>query len=129
MDDGKIFKMAFLVSIIGIMGMVAFAGQISPYPVKISEMTQTSMDKEVTVECYVEEVKKAIKSDTYFIKVNDGTGKTTIVIFEGTIHEMEKMGINPYSFNKSRIRATGTVTQYKGAFELILKDQNSIKLL
>jgi DNA/RNA endonuclease YhcR with UshA esterase domain len=129
MNDEKIFKMALIFSIIGIVGMIVFAGQISPYKVKINEINQATMDKEVTVECYVEEVKKALKSDTYFLKVNDGTGKMTVVIFEGTTHEMQKIGFSPLNTDKIRIRVTGTVTQYNGAFELILKDQNSIKIL
>ena len=129
MDDGKIFKMALIFSLIGIVGMIAFAGQISPYKVKINEINQGTMDKEVTVECYVEDVQKALKSDTYFLKVNDGTGKTTVVIFEGITHEMQKMGFTPANTDKLRIRATCTVTSYKGAYELVLKDQNSLKIL
>lgn len=129
MEDHKIFKMALIVSLIGILGMITFAGQISPYKIKINEINQGTMDKEVTVECYVEDVQKALKSDTYFLKVNDGTGKTTVVIFEGITHEMQKMGFNPTSTNKFRIRATCTVTSYKGSYELVLKDQNSLKIL
>lgn len=129
MEDQKIFKMALIVSLIGILGMITFAGQISPYKIKINEINQGTMDKEVTVECYVEDVQKALKSDTYFLKVNDGTGKTTVVIFEGITHEMQKIGFTPTSTNKFRIRATCTVTSYKGSYELVLKDQNSLKIL
>lgn len=129
MEDQKIFKMALLISLIGIMGMAAFAGEISPYKIKLNEINRGIMDREVTVECYVEDVQKALKSDTYFLKVNDGTAKTKIVIFEGTTHEMQKNGFNPKNTNKFRIRATCTVTQYKGSFELVLKDQDSIKII
>lgn len=129
MEDQKIFKMALLVSLIGIIGMVAFAGQISPYKIKINEINQGTLDKEVTIECYVDDVQKAFKSDTYFLKVNDGTGTTKLVIFEGITHEMQKKGFSPTDTNKFRIRATCTVTSYKGAFELVLKDQNSLKII
>lgn len=129
MEDQKIFKMALIVSLIGIVGMIAFAGQISPYKIKINEINQGTMDKEVTVECYVEDVQKALNSDTYFLKVNDGTGKITVVIFEGLTYEMQKTGFSPTNTNKLRIRATCTVTSYKGAYELVLKDQNSLKIL
>ncbi|MCK9151927.1 DNA-binding protein [Methanobacterium alcaliphilum] len=129
MEDQQIFRVALAVAMVGIVGMIVFANDISPREIKIKEMTHSMADEEVILDCFVEQVKKASGSDTYFLRVNDGTAKTTIVLFEGTAHEIEKGGLNLKLLNNRRIRATGTVTNYKGAMELVLKDQNSLKLI
>lgn len=129
MEDKKIFQVALIVVLIGIGGMIMFADDISPRQIKIKEMNQGMMDEEVMLECFVENVSKAINSDTYFLRVNDGTATTTVVLFEGTVHEIEKQGLNLKLLNKRRIKVIGTVTNYKGAMELVLKDQNSLKIL
>ena len=129
MEDQKIFRMALIVTLVGIVGMLFFADDVSPREIKIKEMDQSMLDQDVTVEVYVEKIDKARSSNTYFLRVNDGTGKSTVVIFEGTINEMEKGGFKLNMVDKRRIRITGTVTEYKGHMELILNDQKSLKLL
>ncbi len=129
LTDQQLFKIAFLTAIIGMGGMIIFAGDISPRNIKIVEINPGMLDEEVCIEGLVEKVEKAFKSDTYFLTINDGTGKIRIVIFESTAHEIEKNGFNVQYFDKKRIRVMGRVNEYRGNMGLILKDAKSLKIL
>lgn len=129
MEDMKIVKMAVITSIIGLLGMVVLSGEITPEKITIDKINQKNMDQEVMVECYVEEIKKSANSNTYMLTITDGTAKTTLIIFESTTFELEKNGFPLNSLVDRKISVIGTVSQYHGAYEIILKDYNSIKLL
>lgn len=129
MEDNQIIKMAIITSIIGLIGMVFLSGKISPEVITIDKINQENLDHEVVVECYVEKIKKSESSNTYMLTINDGSAKTTLVIFESTTFELNKNGFPINDLVNRKIMVTGTVSQYNGAYELILKDYNSIKLL
>ena len=129
MEDNQIIKMAIITSIIGLIGMVFLSGEISPEVITIDKINQENLDHEVVVVCYVEKIKKSESSNTYMLTINDGSAKTTLVIFESTTFELNKNGFPINDLVNRKIRVTGTVSQYNGAYELILKDYNSIKLL
>lgn len=129
LTDQQLFKIAFLTAIIGMVGMIIFAGEISPRSIKIIEINPGMLDEEVCIEGLVEKVEKAFKSDTYFLTINDGTGKIRIVVFESTVNEIEKNGFNVQYFDKKRIKVTGRVNEYRGNMGLVLKDAKSLKIL
>ena len=129
MEDTKIVKMAVITSIIGLIGMVFLSGEITPEKTTINEINQETLGQEVTVDCYVEEIKKSTNSNTYMLTLTDGTAKTTLIIFESTTFELEKIGFPLKGLMNRKISVVGTVSQYHGAYEIILKDYNSIKLL
>jgi DNA/RNA endonuclease YhcR with UshA esterase domain len=129
MEDTKIVKMAVITSIMGLLGMMFLSGEITPKKITIDKINQENIDQEVMVECYVEEIKKSANSNTYMLTIMDGTAKTTLIIFESTTFELEKNGFPLNSLVDRKIRVIGTVSQYHGAYEIILKDYTSIKLL
>ena len=130
MEDHYIFRIALITSIIGLVGMIFFAGQIMPREVKISDINRGMLDEDVAVEGVVEDIGKAKGSNTYFLDLMDGTGKTTLVIFDSTATDLQKeQNLTVQSMDKRRINVVGTVSEYKSSTELILKDSKSLKII
>ncbi|MCE7699140.1 MAG: DNA-binding protein, partial [Methanobacterium paludis] len=76
MEDQYIFRIVLITSIIGLVGMIFFAGQIMPREVKIIDINRGMLDEDVAVEGVVEDIGKSKGSNTYFLDIMDGTGKT-----------------------------------------------------
>lgn len=129
MDDEKIFKIALLTSLVGMVGMIFTAGYIAPQKVRIEDLNLGMIDKEVSVEGVVQVVKRSKNGETYFLDLTDGSGRLTIVIFQSTSLDMEKNNINIMGLNQRRVNVVGNVAEYRGALELILKDSKSLKIL
>lgn len=129
MEDNQIFKIALLTSIIGLVGMVAFAGQVLPKEVKIRDIDRGMLDEDVSVEAVVQDVGRSQKGDTYFLDIMDDTGKTTLIIFSGTATDLQKENISVQNLDKRRINIVGTVNEYKGSTEIVLKDSKSLKVV
>ncbi len=129
MEDEKIFKLALFTTIFGLVGMMFSASYVTPQNVEISDIDRSMLDKEVSVEGLVTDVSKSQTGETYFLELMDGTGKIKLVIFESAASEIQKTSVNINNFSKKRIRAVGTVTEYKGNLEVILKDASSLKIL
>jgi DNA/RNA endonuclease YhcR with UshA esterase domain len=128
-EDEKIFKIALLTSLVGMVGMIFTAGYIAPQKVRIEDLNLGMIDKEVSVEGVVQVVKKSKNGETYFLDLTDGSGRLTIVIFQSTSLDMEKNNINITGLNRRRVNVVGNVAEYRGALELILKDSKSLKIL
>jgi DNA/RNA endonuclease YhcR with UshA esterase domain len=128
-DDEKIFKIALLTTIVGLVGMIFTAGYIAPQKVRIEDLRLGMIDKEVSVEGFVQGVKKSKNGETYFLDLTDGSGRLTIVIFQSTSSDMEKNNINITGLNQRRVNVVGNVAEYHGTLELILKDSKSLKIL
>lgn len=129
MEDNQIFKIALLTSIIGLVGMVAFAGQVLPKEVKIKDIDRGMLDEDVSVEAVVQDVGRSQKGDTYFLDIMDDTGKITLIIFSGTATDLQKENISVQNLDKRRITIVGTVNEYKGSTEIVLKDSKSLKVV
>ena len=129
MEDHQIFRLALATSIIGLLGMVVFAGQIMPREVKINQIDRGMLDEDVAVEGVVQEVGKSKTSNTYFLKVMDGTGEITLVIFDSSATDIEKGNLTIHGMDKRRINAVGTVSEYRGSMEIILKDAKSLRVV
>jgi DNA/RNA endonuclease YhcR with UshA esterase domain len=127
-EDSKIFKVAMITTIIGLLGMIIFAGEISPKEVKIEEINRGMIDEEVTITGIIDTVKESSSGKSYFLTINDGTDRITIMIFESTIAEFKEGGIDLESFKNKKVKVTGTITEYKSTMELILPNSNSIKI-
>jgi len=128
-DDEKIFKIAQLTALVGMVGMIFTAGYIAPQKVRIEDLNLGMIDKEVSVEGVVQVVKRSKNGETYFLDLTDGSGRLTIVIFQSTSLDMEKNNINITGLNQRRVNVVGNVAEYRGALELILKDSKSLKIL
>ncbi len=129
MEDERIFKIALLTALVGLMGMIFTAGYIEPQKVRIEDLTLGMIDKEVSVEGIVQGVKKSKNGETYFLDLTDGSGRLTLVIFQSTSLDMEKNNINLTGLNQRRVKVVGNVAEYRGTLELILKDSQSLKIL
>ena len=130
MEDQYIFRIVLITSIIGLVGMIFFAGQIMPREVKIIDINRGMLDEDVAIEGVVEDIGKSKSSNTYFLDIMDGTGKTTLIIFDSTATDLQKeKNLSVQSIDKKRVNVVGTVSDYNGNTELILKDSNSLKII
>lgn len=129
MEDTQMFIVALITAIIGLSGMILFSDKIMPQEIKIKDLNKGMLDADVSVEGVVEKVDKSPRSNTYFLQIIDGTGKTTAVMFDNAVLDLEKNNLTPASFADHRVKITGNVAQYSGNKELIINDAKSIKIL
>ena len=126
--DGKIIKIALLTSLIGIIGMLVFAGDISPKEIAIEDIDRGIVDEKVVITGVIESVKLSSSGKSYFLTLTDSTGKISVIVFESTIIEFQEADIDINSFKDKKVKVTGTITEYKSTMELILDNANSIKI-
>jgi DNA/RNA endonuclease YhcR with UshA esterase domain len=129
MKDRLIFKIALATSIIGIVGMIIFSGQINPREVKINEINLGMLDEEVMVEGIVDDIKESPNRHSFFIEIVDKTGKINVVVFDKNAIEIQKNNLTIRQIINRRIKVVGTVTEYNGHLELILKDTKSFMVV
>ncbi|MCQ2976423.1 MAG: exodeoxyribonuclease VII large subunit [archaeon] len=129
LDDGKIFKMAFVVSIIGILGMLIFAGSIEPKEIFINEISRNNIGETVAVTGVIDSFKYSSSGSTCFLTLNDGKSKISVIIFESTLAEFQDLGTDIESFKNHKVKLIGSITEYGSSMELILANANSLKLL
>ncbi len=129
MEDQLIFKVALVMSILGLVGMVASADMITAREIQIKDIDRGMLDEDVSLEGVVQNVKKSSSSETYFLEIMDGTGKITLIIFESSAQDLQMANISIYSLNNRRIKVTGKVSEYHGNLEVLLNDAASLELL
>ncbi|KZX15771.1 OB-fold nucleic acid binding domain protein [Methanobrevibacter cuticularis] len=126
--DEKIFKVALITSLIGIVGMLIFAGGISPKEIAIENIDKGSVDEEVAILGVIDSIKESSSGKSYFLTLNDGTGRINIIVFESTVVEFQEEETDINNFKNKRVKVIGTLTQYNGEMELILANSQSIKI-
>jgi DNA/RNA endonuclease YhcR with UshA esterase domain len=129
MEDRLIFKIAFATSILGIIGMIIFSGQITPRQVNINEINLGMLDEEVMVEGVADNIKESPNTNSFFIEIVDKTGKINVVVFDKNAKEIQKNNLTIHQLINRRIKVVGTVTEYNGRLELILKDKKSFMVI
>jgi DNA/RNA endonuclease YhcR with UshA esterase domain len=129
MEDSQIFRIALITAILGLSGMMLLSDKITPHEIKIKDLNKGMLDEDVSLEGVVEKIDKSPRSNTYFLQIIDGTGKTTAVMFDSAVLDLENNNLTPMSFANHRVKITGKVAEYNGNMELILNDAKSIKLL
>ncbi len=129
MKDRLIFKIALATSIIGIVGMIIFSGQINPREVNINEINLGMLDEEVMVEGIADNIKESPNRHSFFIEIVDKTGKINVVVFDKNAIEIQKNNLTIRQIINRRIKVVGTVTEYNGHLELILKDTKSFMVV
>ncbi len=87
------------------------------------------IDEKVSIEGTVEEIKPSSSGTTYFLKINDGTGQITLIIFESTLAELEDSNLEINDFKNKNVKVTGTITEYESSMEIILSNGNSIQII
>jgi len=126
--DAKIFKIALFTSLIGLVGMIVFAGDLSPKEIAIGDIDRGMIDEKVAIVGLVESVKLSSSGKSYFLTLVDGTGKIDVVIFESTVVEFQEADIDISSFKNKKVKVTGTITEYRSVMGLILDNGNSITI-
>ena len=129
MEDRYILKIVFIVSIFGIIATTIFSGQITPNNYQINEINLGMLDEKISVEGVVDNIKESPDKHTYFLELMDNTGKINLVIFGKEAEDIERNNINVNNLLNRRIKILGTVTEYNGNLELILKDSKSLKII
>ncbi|MGB8232909.1 MAG: DNA-binding protein, partial [Methanobacterium sp.] len=104
MKDRCIFKIAFIVSIFGIIGMFVFSGQISSNKYQIKEINPGMLDEEVSIEGVVVNIIESPKKRTYFLEIMDNSGKMNVVIFDKVAENIEKSNIKINTLINRRIK-------------------------
>ncbi|OQD59725.1 putative nucleic acid binding protein [Methanobrevibacter arboriphilus JCM 13429 = DSM 1125] len=126
--DEKIFKIALITTIIGLIGMIIFAGEINPKEVIIKDIDRGMIDEEVTITGNIDKIQKSSNGKNYILTLNDGSGRINMMIFESTITKFAENEVNLENFENKKVIVTGTVTEFKSTMELIIHDSNSIKI-
>ena len=129
MEDSQIFIIALIIAVLGLSGMMVLSDKITPQEIKIKDLNKGMLDEDVTVVGLIEKIDKSPRSNTYFLQVRDGTGKTTVVVFDTAALDIKNDNLTLMSFANHRVKITGKVKQYNGNMELILNDGKSIKVL
>jgi len=80
--DRIIFKIAFATSILGIICMIIFGGQIAPKELQIIEIKLGMLDEEVTIEGVVTDLKETPNKHTYFLEIMDNTWKINVLFLK-----------------------------------------------
>lgn len=129
LNDRLIFKVALVTSLVGIMGMLAFASYIEPKEIQIADITRNNIGETVAVTGVVESIKLSSSGNSCFLELNDGTGKINLIVFESILAELQDAGNDLDSFKDHKVKVVGSITEYKSSMELILSNSNSIKLI
>jgi len=129
MNDNAMFRIALTTTVIGIVGMILFSGQIGPKELHIKDINRGMLDEEVSINGVVNNIKESTSTQTYYLEVVDNTGKIDVIIFNKSAKDYEKYNLNIKNLLNMRIKIKGTVTEYDGHLELILKDAKSLQVL
>ena len=129
MDDRKLMILSLIMGLAGFTGMIISAGTVMPSKGNVSMIDRGMMDREVTLDGILLEVRRSENSETFFLKISDGTGTINAVIFESAANEIRKNGLNLSILVGNRVRITGRVTYYRGAPEIVIDEPSGIKVL
>lgn len=124
--DEILLKISLITALIGIIGLILFAPSIEVKEVKIEDIDKGMIDEEIAISGVVEEIKPSATHETYFLKINDGTGIISVIVFNSAIVEMEDSNTNIEMFKDQKVKLTGKITEYDSKLEIILSDGNSI---
>lgn len=127
--DERIIKISLITTLIGIVGLIIFTPSIEVKEVKIEDLTKGMIDEEVAISGVVEEIKPSSSGETYFLKINDGTGILPVIIFNSAVSEMEDSNLSIEMFKDKKVKASGKITEFNSKLELILSDGASISIL
>lgn len=129
MKDNDFFKIALTTSVIGIVGIIIFSGQISPQEYSVKDINRGMLDKEVSIQGVVEDIMRSKDGETYFLVVADNSGRISVVVFHQTVQDYERYNLKIMDLVKKRIRIKGRVAEYDGHLEIILTDSKSVKVI
>lgn len=127
--DDKLLKIALVTSLIGLIGLMIFTPSIEVKKVKIEDINRGMIDEEVSVDCVVSDVKASSSGSSYFLTINDGTGKMNLIIFESQLSQMQSNSLDIEDFKDKKVNVIGKITEYNNEMEIILSGGDSIKII
>ncbi len=127
--DDKLLKIALVTSLIGLIGLIVFTPTIEVKKVKIEDINRGMIDEEVSVECVVSDVKSSGSGSSYFLTINDGTGKMNLIVFESQLSQMQSNSLDIVDFKDKKVNVVGKITEYNNEMEIILSSGDSIKIV
>ena len=87
--DDKLLRIALITSLIGIIGLIIFTPSIEVKKVKIEDINRGMIDEEVCIDCVITDITSSQSKNSYFLTINDGTGQTSLVIFEKQLAQLQ----------------------------------------
>ncbi len=127
--DGKLLKIALVTSLIGLIGLIIFTPTIEVKKVEIEDINRGMIDEEVSIDCVVSDIKASSSGSSYFLTINDGTGKMNLIIFESQLSQMQSNSLDIKDFKDKKVNVIGKITEYNNEMEIILSSGDSIKII
>lgn len=117
-DDENLKRISLILAVIGIIMIYVVTLFIEPQQVSIKDLTENDVGKNVVVNGTI--ISYSINNENIFIKLTDGTGNITVVMFERTargqlVYDMKEGGF---------VSVAGKVNIYKSELEIVANSIN-----
>lgn len=126
--DDKLLRIALITSLIGIIGLIIFTPSIEVKKVKIEDINRGMIDEEVCIDCVITDITSSQSKNSYFLTINDGTGQTSLVIFEKQLAQLQSNDFDIKDFKDKKVEVTGKITEYNSELEIILSSGDGMKI-
>ncbi|MFQ5815204.1 MAG: exodeoxyribonuclease VII large subunit [Candidatus Hydrothermarchaeaceae archaeon] len=125
LDDAGLLKISLGTSTIGLLLLLLVSSASQPATVSIGEIDYDEVGSLVSIEGSIAS-KRVHKDGHIFLKVEDGTGKISTVVFSSEAEKLDS-SILECLVEGRRISVTGRVEEYRGALEVIPKRGDGLK--
>jgi len=129
LDDRQMLIISTILGIAGFTGMIISSATLTPELIKISQIDRGMVDREVTVEGTVTDIHESEHSGVMFLRINDGTGTITAVVFESAADTIKRNGPNLILLQGMRVKVTGRVKEYRGLLEVAVEEPSGLRPL
>lgn len=126
--DDKLFRIALITSLIGMIGLMVFTPTIEVKEIEIKDINRGMIDEEVKIECVIQDISQSSSQSSYFLTINDGTGQMPLIIFESQASEIQSRNFDISDFKDKKVEVVGKITEYNSQLELILSSGDSLKM-
>lgn len=127
--DEKLLRIALIISLIGIVGLIIFTPSIEVKKVDISDITRAMIDEKVCIDGVITDIAESSSKTNYFLTLSDGESQIPLIIFEKQVAEIQSRNLDIEDFKGRKVEVTGTVTEYKSDLELILSSGDSLRII
>ena len=127
--DDKLLKIALITSLIGIIGLIVFTPTIEVKEVTIKDINRGMIDEEVKITGVITEISQSSSKTSYFLTINDGEAKISLIIFENQAAEIQSRNLDIENFKNHKVEVIGTITEYNSDLELILSSGDSLRMI
>ncbi len=117
MNDQGILKISFLVSTFGLLLLFYVSANLLPPLMKISDIEYDNTGSKVMVKGEITSFKFSEKGHV-FLKVSDGTGEISVVMFKNLVEKLGEEKIKDIKKGNA-IEIAGTVEEYRGSLEIV----------